>query len=88
MSKGTKNRKGSTGKSSKGHTSPAHQGNGKLTETMSATELKKDIASLMDELRNATERSDKKRLRRMLRTRGHFGGLGIVAQRNAQRESA
>lgn len=34
------------------------------------------VADLLEELRNATDGDDKKRIRRKLRARGHYGGLG------------
>lgn len=42
---------------------------------MTPTEIKNEIAELLDDLRNATNADDKKRIRGALRRRGHTGGL-------------
>jgi hypothetical protein len=46
---------------------------GKSPETIAA-----EVAELIEELRNATEVDDKKRIRRNLRARGHMGGLRLI----------
>lgn len=78
----------------KGKTSPvAHvAGRAKIVDTLSQKDLDKEIQGLKDELRATQSMKDRdnarregKRLRRMLRTRGSWGGLGIVAKRDASR---
>ncbi len=75
------------GKGSKGNNIPPvsslHNGErptrpvGKLIDVIPPDQLKREIDALIDELRASTKRNDKKRIRRALRTRGHFGGLGL-----------
>jgi len=55
-------------------------GKGKLTERLSADQLKAEIKGLLTDLRSTTDQNAKKKIRRALRTRGHFGGLGIVTR--------
>jgi len=61
---------------------------GKIIDTTNPDVLRREIANLLNELRESQSRNDKKRIRRLLRTRGHFGGLGIRdAQRNASNDA-
>lgn len=48
-----------------------------LAQTMSPAEMAKEVKGLIGELEGAKTIDDKKRLRRLLRRRGHAGGLGI-----------
>jgi hypothetical protein len=52
------------------------RGAGKLTERLSPAELEKEVQGLLKELKASTDGEDKKRIRRLLRARGHKGGLG------------
>lgn len=57
---------------------PNDPGAPKLIEKLTDKEKAKQIADLLDELRACTVKNEKKRIRRKLRSRGHFGGLGIT----------
>lgn len=57
---------------------PKDPGATKLTDKLTPEQLKQQINDLLDELRGSTSKNDKKRIRRMLRSRGHRGGLGVV----------
>jgi hypothetical protein len=48
-----------------------------LNQVLTPSELKAEIGEFMTKLTKATNEDDKKRLRRLLRRRGHTGGLGI-----------
>ena len=61
-------------------TSTASRGRGKLTATLNDAQLKGQIDKLLSDLRSTTDQRAKKKIRRALRTRGHFGGLGIVTR--------
>lgn len=45
-------------------------------EEMGHKEIRTEVKELLQDLTAATDPDDKKRLRRMLRRRGHRGGLG------------
>lgn len=47
---------------------------------LSATALKEQIKELLEDLKASTDGEEKKRIRRKLRLRGHFGGLGEVTK--------
>lgn len=55
-----------------------------ITEVLGEGELKAEVDLLLAQLRGAKNDEDKKSLRRMLRRRGHRGGLGI---RGAKKEA-
>jgi len=54
-----------------------HRGRKALLVSLSDKELHAEIKQLMDELTSCDDHDEKKRLRRMLRRRGHQGGLGV-----------
>jgi hypothetical protein len=49
-----------------------------LIRELSPEQLQRERDALLNNLRNATSRNAKKRIRAGLRRRGHFGGLGIA----------
>ena len=53
------------------------RGRKKLQESTTKQDMKLDIKELLDELKKSKDAEDKKRIRRLLRRRGHQGGLGI-----------
>ena len=59
------------------HVHERKAGRKSLAQSMSPDDLQADIEDIMGQLGKAKNEDDKKRLRRMLRRRGHTGGLGI-----------
>jgi len=62
------------------------RGNAKLTDRLSADQLSAEIEGLISDLKATTDQRAKKRIRRALRTRGHFGGLGVAKQTSASND--
>lgn len=50
---------------------------GKIVDVVPPEQLKREIESLLNDLRACTSKNKKKGIRRALRTRGHRGGLGL-----------
>lgn len=59
------------------HVAERKAGRRPLAQTMTAKELASEVDGLLEQLGKAKNEDDKKRLRRLLRRRGHQGGLGI-----------
>lgn len=55
---------------------PAGRGRKKLVDTMTAEEIKQEVKEFLNDLAASSDPEEKKRIRRALRLRGHFGGLG------------
>lgn len=52
------------------------RGRRKLKDALSPREIQAEVDELLGELRATQDPEEKKRIRRALRHRGHFGGLG------------
>jgi hypothetical protein len=57
------------------------RGRKKLSESLSPKEIKQEIKDLLRDLEVSTDPDEKKRIRRALRLRGHWGGLGKVTRK-------
>lgn len=62
---------------------PRAPGAQKIVDTKSPEAVKKEIDELLDQLRACEDKNRKKAIRRSLRTRGHYGGLGLAKGRKA-----